>query len=145
MTPLSQNEQVAPWPTELEDLVDKMLYRPGWTFSLEDIDRGQGSKGLTLDITTLGYNSYHPEQGEHYAVHHYMPVPPANYNRQSWQRWLLEMCILVDRHEACEFFQIDGEHPYAPNHGPGNDPYIVFELTTAEDRRTSFRGLVNEQ
>ena len=48
----------------------------------------------------------------------------------------------VERHEACEFFQIDGERPYAPHHGPGNDPYIVFDHGTDEDVRTSFRGEV---
>lgn len=134
--------QEAPDPTVLFELVDKLAYRPGWTFHLSDIDRGQGSAGLTLDITTLGYNSYHPDEGETYRVHHYMPVPPAAFDRRSWQRWLFEQCLLVDRHEACEFFAIDGERPYAPHHGPGNDPYIIFEHGTDEDVRTSFRGEV---
>lgn len=91
-------------------------------------------------ITTCGYNSYHPDRGETYRVNHYMPVPPAAYNRQSWQRWLLDQFLLVERHEACEFFTIDGERPYAPHHGPGNDPYIIFDHGTDTDRRTSFRG-----
>lgn len=135
--------QAAPFPSELAALVDGLHYRPGWQFILDHLDRGQGSEGLTLDIITKGYNSYHPEHGETYRVHHYMPVPPAAYNRQSWQRWLFEQCLLVERHEACEFFAIDGERPYAPNHGPGWDPYIVTDLTTDLDRRTSFRGEVN--
>ena len=141
------NLQRAPYPDELEDLVRRWKYRPGWTFVLaDDYDRGQGSIGLTLIITTKGYNSYHPEQGETYRVAHLMPVPPASYNRQSWRRWLLEQCLLVERHEACEFSEIDGEgKPYAPNHGPGNDPYIVFDLTTETDRRTSFRGELNPE
>lgn len=136
--------QVAPDPEPLFDLVAKLAYRPGWQFNLADINRGQGSEGLSLDIITLGYNSYHPDRGEYYAVHHYMPVPPASYDRRSWQRWLLEQCLLVDRHEACEFFQIDGERPYAPHHGPGNDPYTIFDHGTDEDVRTSFRGVTKE-
>lgn len=140
------NMQIAPFPKELADLVLKLVYRPGWTFRLlEDHDRGQGSKGLTLDIITNGYDSYHPERGENYRVHHYMIVPTANYNRQSWQRWLFEQCLLVERHEACEFFAIDGSKPYAPNHGPGWDPYIVTELTTELERRTRFTGEVLDQ
>lgn len=138
------NHQDAPFPSKLDDLVSKLTYRPGWEFELATIDRGQGSKGLTLDIITLGYDSHHPERGENYRVHHYMPVPPASYNRQSWQRWLFEQLLLVERHEACEFFRIDGKQPYAPNHGPGWDPYIVTQLTTDEDRRTSFRGEVKK-
>lgn len=135
--------QEAPYPTVLAELVDVLAYRPGWAFSLANIPRGQGSIGLTLDIITIGYNSYHVDRGQTYRVHHYMPVPPASYNRASWQRWLFEQCLLVERHEACEFFVVDGERPYAPNHGPGWDPYIVTELATEVDRRTSFRGDLN--
>jgi hypothetical protein len=132
--------QTAPQPLLLESLVDRVAYRPGWTIRLGDVDRGQGSEGLTLVVTTLGYNAYHPELGETYRVHHYFPVPPAAYDERSWRHWLLEQLLLVERHEACEFFQIGGERPYAPHHGPGNDPYIVFEHGTAKDVRTSYRG-----
>ena len=151
--------QTAPNPTILFDLVERLSYRPGWTFKLEDIDRGQGSEGLTLVITTLGYHSYHPERGETYGVHHYMPVPPASFDERSWRRWLFEQLLLVERHEACEFFKLemrgdfvlrDGTHtdtfterPFAPRHGPGNDPYVVVEYAEDVDRRTSFRGEVN--
>lgn len=151
--------QEAPFPTILGELVEALAYRPGWQFVFGDIDRGQGSAGLTLDIVTLGYNSYHPDRGETYSVHHYMPVPPASYNRQSWQRWLFEQCLLVERHEAMEFFRFEYdtpnqvgievlgtthhvERPYAPHHGPGNDPYIVFEHGTDLDVRTRFTGEV---
>lgn len=135
-------EQIAPDPAPLRALVARLSYRPGWQFELDDINRGQGSIGLTLAIHTVGYNSYHPERGQTYGVVHYMPVPPAAYNEKSWRRWLLEQILLVERHEACEFFAIGDEHPYAPNHGPGNDPYIIFDLSTDEERRTSFRGEV---
>ncbi len=62
-----------------------------------------------------------------------MPVPPASYNKRSWQRWLFDQILLVERHETMEFFTIDEEKPYSPNHGPGNDPYIVAELTIDQD------------
>lgn len=136
--------QIAPHPAELEDLVANVMYRPGWLFRLEDIDRGQGSEGLTLIITTKGYDSYHPDRGENYRVNHYMPVPPAAYDRRSWQRWLFDQLLLVERHECAEFFTVAGAKPYAPHHGPGNDPYIVFDHGTDEDIRTSFRGEVND-
>lgn len=136
--------QEAPDPAALYELVDHLTYRPGWAFRLAAIDRGQGSEGLTLDITTCGYNSYHPERGETYRVHHYMPVPPAAFDARSWRRWVFEQIVLVETHEAMEFFQVEGERPYAPSHGPGNDPYIVREVGTDTDRRTSFRGDVKE-
>lgn len=142
MDKLDKIQQNAEYPHVLDELVKKLKYRPGWRFRLGYVDRGQGSEGLTLSIFTLGYDSYHPEKGENYSVVHYMPVPPANYNRQSWQRWLLEQCLLVERHECCEFFVIDGKRPYAPHHGPGNDPYIIFERGTDEEARTRYTGEV---
>jgi hypothetical protein len=148
--------QIAPDPVELQDLVAHLMYKPRWVFTLADTDRGQGSEGLTLQILITTPDSYHPEQMR--SVMHYMPVPPAAYDRRSWRRWLLDQILLVERHEACEFFtlhyggkfiQRDGattdeyvERPYAPSHGPGNDPYIVREIGTDEDVRTSYRGEV---
>jgi len=57
MTP-RLNEQKCAYPDELADLVEKASYRPGWEFHLEDIDRGQGSGGLTLKI--LPWEGYWP-------------------------------------------------------------------------------------
>ena len=134
--------QEAPYPAELDDLVRKLAYRPGWAFKLAHIDRGQGSEGLTLVITTRGYNSYAPEDGENYRVNHYMPVPPAAYDRRSWVNWLFEQLLLVERHECMEYFVIDGYRPRAPAHGPGNDCYLALDYGTDLDRRTRFTGEV---
>jgi hypothetical protein len=142
-------EQKAPDPQELFDLVGACRYRPGWEVAVEDRVRDRDadgavlSEGLTLVITTQGYNAYHPEHGENYRVHHYFAVPPATYDRRSWRRRLFERFADVDRHEATEFFAIGDEHPYAPSHAPGNDPYLLRELGTVEDQRTSFRGTLN--
>ena len=130
--------QEAPYPKVLAELVHAMRYRPGWHFTLNDITRGQGSFGLTLIINVKTTNSYPPH--ETIRVQHFMPVPPAAFDMRSWRRWLFDQCVLVDRHEACEFFEIDGDKPYAPSHGPGNDPYLVREIGTDEDRRTSYLG-----
>jgi hypothetical protein len=144
--------QEAPYPAALAHLVSCLSYRPGWTFKLAHLDRGQGSAGLTMIITTLGYDTNHPDQGETYRVNHYMLVPPAAYDVRSWQRWLLDQLLLVERHEAMEFFKIHdspgSEHavkPYAPSHGPGSDPYLIRELGTDLDQRTSFTGAVNPE
>lgn len=134
------NKQVAPFPHELAQLVDKLSYRPGWHFDLKEFERDPGSAGLTFVVRSLGYDSYHPERGETYGVMHYFPVPPATYNEQSWKRWLLDRIIDVETHEACEFLQIDGRRPFAPNHGPGWNPYAVRELNTPEAAETTFLG-----
>lgn len=142
--------QEAPYPTALKRLVAQLRYKAGWRFYVQDdLDRGQGSRGLTLVVNITGPDSYHPER--QVSVNHYMSVPPAAYDGRSWQRWLFDQVLLVERHEAMEFFafaktsetdgfQYDPVRPYAPSHGPGNDPYLIREVGTDEDRRTSFRG-----
>lgn len=132
--------QVAPFPEELWELVKAVSYKSGWQFGLGHRDRGQGSAGLTLTITVFGPDTYHPKITR--GVNHFFIVPAASYNKQNWQRWLFDRVRDVETHEACEWFQINGERPYAPNHGPGHDPYFIRELATDEERRTSFRGTV---
>jgi hypothetical protein len=132
--------QEAPYPTALEEVVRGLTYRPGWTFTLEYLDRGQGSLGLTFVVTSRGYDTYNPDRGETYRVHHYMVVPAASYDRGSWERWVLDQLLLIEQHETCEFMVVDGRRPFAPNHGPGRDPYVVRELGTVADAETTFRG-----
>jgi hypothetical protein len=140
----TENAQLAPWPTDLADLVLRCEYREGWDVILRNEIRdpadthGVESRGLTLTIITSTVNSYPPH--ERMRVRHLFAVPPATYNRESWRWWLFERFLAVERHEAMEFFTIDGEKPFAPLHGPGEDPYRVTQLTTEEARRTSFRG-----
>jgi hypothetical protein len=135
--------QSAPYPEILADLVERLRYRAGWRFALADLDRGQGSAGLTLVITTLGTNSYHPDETD-YRVNHYMIVPAAAYDDRSWQHWLFEQVLLVELHEAMEFFQVGDDEPFAPSHGHGQNPYLVREVGTEEDRRMSFRNELNK-
>lgn len=148
------NVQSAPYPDALADLVTQLRYRPDWTFALEDIVRdparshGAEARGLTFIVTTMGHDAYHPERGQHYGVHHYFPVPPATFNRRSWTRWLFDCLVRVETHEAMEFFALEAPHthvlqrPYAPTHGPGDDPYVVHEYATEEQARTRFTGEV---
>jgi hypothetical protein len=133
--------QEAPYPAELEDLVRRLTYRQGYRFELRDIDRGQGSKGLTLVITVTTPDSY--DQDHIISVTHYMTVPPASFNERSWRWWLFQQIGWVEQHERMEFFQIDGKPAYPPAHGPGNDPYLILDYGSDTDRRTSFRGELN--
>jgi hypothetical protein len=135
--------QTAPYPAILEKLVGGTTYKEGWDFVMYDRDRGQGSKGLTLSIYIEEPDTYHPEKMTR-IVHHFI-VPAASYNERSWRRWLFERILEVERHESAEFFQIDGVRPYAPHHGPGNDPYIIFEHGTDEEMRTSYLGVRRDE
>lgn len=132
--------QTAPYPELLAQLVEQVRYKTGWTFELVDnFDRGQGSKGMTLVIGVTCTNS---RTGTPFLVNHYMIVPAASFDMRSWRRWLFEQILLAERHEAAEFFCINNDRPYAPSHGPGNDPYVIRELGTEEDFITDQRGNV---
>jgi hypothetical protein len=140
--------QVAPYPQVLAGLVADLAYRRnlGWDVRLEDDlqrdkpGRHSGeARGMTLVVTRCGPDTYNPDTT--IAVNHYFPVPAATYNRQSWQRWLFDRLGDVDTHERCEDFAVAGHRPYAPNHSPGWDPYLVTELSSAADRETDFRGV----
>ncbi len=133
--------QEAPYPQVLAGLVEELRYWPGWTLTLEDIDRGQGSKGLTLCILVDTLDAY--DHTSRQQTMHYFPVPPAAYDRRSWRRWLFNRIGDVDTHERMEAFTTGTSKPYAPSHGPGNDPYMVREVGTVEDQRESYRGGVN--
>ena len=130
--------QVADYPHILESLIKELTYKEGWTFTLKDIDRNQGCEGLTLIIGLLCEDSYN--RGTMMRVNHYMIVPAAAYDRRSWCRWLLDQILLVEQHEACEFFMVGDQRPYAPNHGPGRDPYTIMDQGTKEDAQTTYRG-----
>ncbi len=131
--------QTAPDPGELFELVASLSYKPGWKVWLDqDHERDPGSSGLTLFVHVYAPDTDAPERMT--RVNHLFAVPPTTYNRASWRRWLLDRILQVEQHEACEFFRIAGEQPFRPNHGPGEDPYRICELTTDEARRTTYRG-----
>ena len=137
------NVQSAPWPAELADLVERCTYRPGWSVGLFDgDDRGQDCHGLTVEIMVTGQDTYPPH--ETIRVRHLFPVPAAAYNAESWRWWLFGCFLAVERHEAMEWFSVAGERPYAPNHGPGWDPYLVTVVAPEVARRTDFAGNVTE-
>jgi hypothetical protein len=140
--------QVAPYPQALRALVDRLEYRKGdgWRVWLEGMmDRGQGSKGLTLVVQRCGPDTYNPDTI--LRVNHLFIVPAAAYDWRSWQRWLFDRIGDVDIHERMENFVLHdapgSEHvtrPYAPSHSDGNDPYLVREVGTLEDVETTFDG-----
>jgi hypothetical protein len=132
--------QTSPFPQELADIIEELEYRPGWRFSLESFERDAGSSGLTFKVLSKGYDTHHIDLGETYRVWHYFAVPPATFNRQSWLEWVRDRLIAIEIHEACEFMVVDGKQPFAPNHGPGWDPYVIRSMNTTEAAETTYLG-----
>lgn len=124
-----RNEQYGPDHTIpiLKELVEQTTYKDGWNIDLRYIHRPTehyaGSTGLTLIISATVPNSVRPGETTH--VEHWIAVPPTSWGRHSWERWILDQLILVETHEAMEFYTVAGEKPYFPSHGPGHDPYAI--------------------
>jgi hypothetical protein len=114
----------------LAQLVPRVSYKPGWSFRLEEIDRGQGCEGLTLVISFTSPNSLDPSKLTEGV--HLMPVLPAAYDEESWLYWIFEQVQMVEQHETMEFFAVDGRAPYFPEHGPGRNPYLVATIKTQD-------------
>jgi hypothetical protein len=113
----------------LAELVPRITYKPGWSFELHEVDRGQGCEGLTLSIKAEVHDSFSDGMTN---VWHLMPVLPAAYDERGWRRWILEQILMVEQHEALEFYRVDGEQPFFPNHDPGSNPYAIIETQTRE-------------
>lgn len=143
-------QQVAPWPDQLAALVDVMRFMPDWRFDLVDDDQRDEdtegrpvTAGLTLWIHVTQPDAYHPDRRR--TVLHKKIVPAATFNRGAWERWLLEQCLDVLRHEACEFLAFGDHRPFSPTHGKGDDPYVIHEYATGIQRRTRFDNRINPQ
>jgi hypothetical protein len=121
----------------LASLVFRLQCKPGWTFALLDEDGA-----LRFVVTVPGFDSYNQER--RLTVSHFFPVPITTYNERSWCRWLFEMCRRLENHELGEWFKVGDARPFAPMHGPGEDPYTVHEFRNEQDARTLQDGTVTE-
>ena len=122
----------------LKDLVAHAHCKKGWSFRFFDEDGA-----LRLVITVRGFDSY--DEDRPLIVSHFFPVPIATYNQKSWQRWMFEMCRRVENHELGEWFRIGDVRPFAPLHGPGEDPYTVHEYRNESDARVLQDGTTGNE
>lgn len=118
-------------------LLTKITCKPGWRFKIVHEDDAP-----RLIITVTGPDAADPKRTK--PINHYFPVPEATYNERSWRRWVFDCCHGVENHELGEWFRVDGERPFAPLHGPGENPYTVQEYRDDVERRTAQNGTVRE-
>jgi hypothetical protein len=137
--------------TILRDVVKRVRCKSGWHFQLTVTGQPDDltlypvdfPAHCVLEIVVAGEDSRN--QGQRLTVIHSFPVPYASYNERSWMRWVFECCRKIELHELGEWFRIDDERPYAPLHGPGEDPYTFHEFRDAVDARTNQDGSVKAE
>lgn len=118
----------------LREVVADVSGKPGWLFRLVDDD-----EGFRLIITDMKcVDAYNP--GKPFPLSHFFPVPTATYNKASWRRWIFDCCLGVETHELGEWIKWGDERPFAPLHGPGENPYVVHEFRDDKDRQTTQDG-----
>jgi hypothetical protein len=126
--PTLTNHQIGPQDAldALHGVVSDVSYKDGWRVWLEDMSRPTehlaGSEGLTLCISAEQPDS--TKSGSILSAH-WMAVPPTSWERAAWIRWVFDQLLLVERHEAMEFYAVSGHKPFFPSHGPGRNPYEV--------------------
>jgi len=123
----------------LERVVEETKCKPGWSFFLKNED---GAMRLIIQID--GVHNY--DHSKRFVVNHIHPVPITTYNEQSWRRWIFEQCIRTMNHELGESLRFgpDQIRPFAPCHGPGEDPYTVHEFRPEIDALTTQDGSVRD-
>lgn len=140
---------------ELQQLVAGLVYKPGWVFAMAGgwtFSNGPLTTprlaGQAVNVSTGGSSTYAWPDGELLTlvieivtpdsgdpsrtvlVQHRFTAPPWTPS-DGWRRWVLEQILAVERHEACEFFQIGSGRPFYPQHGPGADLYAIRERVPA--------------
>lgn len=120
----------------LKALVERVSCKPGWTFRLDKV--------VNVDHKVFVIRVYDaPDSrrtGHTVTIDHHFPVPEATYNEKTWRRWIFECCRKVEDHELGEWFIDGAERPFAPLHGPGEDPYTVHEFREVVAAHTNQRG-----
>jgi hypothetical protein len=81
------------------------------------------------------------------AIRHFHPVPAGvTYNEATWRRWIFEQCIRTMNHELGESLRFGPNEvrPFAPMHGPGEDPYTVHEIRPEIDALITQNGTLRD-
>lgn len=99
----------------LGTLIASVRYKPGWAFKIAGPDR------TLLCIYATTADSCGPGQR---CTQHQFPIPASC---DDWERWLFDRLLLCELHEAGEFYTVNGERPFYPNHQDEGSPYDLVD------------------
>lgn len=87
---------------ELQNILKKVSYKPGWSFEIYD---GEW-EGQHLRITTVVPNAYSLNDNLEIDVHSVLPPIP---DEQYFHIWLMKRLARIEVHEMREFYRVDGK------------------------------------
>ena len=99
-------------------LVASLRYKPGWSFKVA----GPLNRYLCVFSTTP--DSDRPSSSR--RTQHQFELPDGLDGR-ALARWVFERLLDCEYHEAGEFFRVNGERPFMPNHQDEGSPYERVE------------------
>lgn len=101
-----------------------LAYKPGWRF------RRGGPLNRLLCVYSVTRDSNAPEKMRH--TQHQFEIPDATPH-EGWTRWVFDRLLLIEQHEAGEFFSSGGRKPFYPNHEDAGSPYELVDRTNDEE------------
>lgn len=109
----------------VQDILSKLVYKPGWSFTLTSgypWDPQPNPDGFRLGLLSIQVQTTDSFTGEPVILEHNFTMPDMDLPREAWERMILDHIIDVEIHEAMEFFTVDGEKPFFPDH---RNPYVI--------------------
>ncbi len=99
-------------------LVARLSYKPGWKFKLG----GPGGRYLCVFATTPDSNDVTRQR----TTQHMFEVPGLADDHAA-ALWIFDCLLLVELHEAGEFFTVAGHRPFYPHHQDEGSPYELVD------------------
>jgi hypothetical protein len=106
-------------PVEAVNLVNAIIYKPGWTFTAEEhTNRFEGAIKVRIDYPARNTNQDQaPEYPEEIKTYASFPLVVADCDHYSLLRRVLEVIFDIEMHEAREYFRTspDMDAPFHPH------------------------------
>lgn len=103
--------------SEYGPLVEKITYK-GWSFKVG------GPLGSMLCVYARTPDSNNPTVER--TTQHQFPLPHS-FGERDFYRWVFDHLLLIERHEAGEFFRVGDFRPYMPHHQDEGSPYELVD------------------
>jgi hypothetical protein len=94
----------------LEAMLARVTYKPGWRLEIRP-SPAQGVQKALYVVAEIA-NSWRPEEDGYFGRS--APIPPS-LDKAAFYRFVFEEVLEMERHEAREWFRVDGVPPFDPH------------------------------